>query len=81
MRRAVYVLVLIGLLAVIGVAANGGFEVRGQVSANDTEVEEGYFALTQDTMLMVRPGSPLHHWLKANKGRAVRVVLEPADTQ
>jgi hypothetical protein len=69
------------LVATFGVNANNGIEVRGNLSANDTEREEGYFAIAQDTVLMVRPGSEAHRWLKANSGRTVRIVIEPAETR
>jgi hypothetical protein len=81
MRRWWLYLVLAFLVATFGVRANNGIEVRGNLSANDTEREEGYFAVAQDTVLMVRPGSPAHQWLKANSGRIVRVVIEPAETR
>ena len=80
MRRLV--LVLFALLLMTFVArANGGIELRGQLSANETEMQEGYFAVAQDTVLMVRPGSPLHQWLKQHQGQVVRVVVEPAATR
>jgi hypothetical protein len=69
------------MVATFGARANDGIEVRGSLSANETEREEGYFAIAQDTVLMVRPGSPAHQWLKQNSGRTVRVVIEPAETR
>jgi len=29
-------------------------------------------------VLMVRPGSPEHQWLKAHAGQTVRLIVEPA---
>jgi hypothetical protein len=83
MRRWFLYLVVALVVAVFGIGtnANNGIEVRGNLSANDTEREEGYFAVAQDTVLMVRPGSPAHQWLKANSGRVVRIVIEPAETR
>lgn len=81
MRRWIFVVLLTLMAATFGVAANGGFEVRGQLTANETEAQEGYFAIAEDTVLMVRPGSELHRWLKAHAGRSVRVVVEPAPTE
>ena len=76
---AVFILVAaIFLLGTLGAAAQGGLELKGNLNANDTEREEGYFALAQDTVLMARPGSPEHQWLKAHAGRTVRLVVEPA---
>lgn len=78
MGRAMAIVVLALLAATFGVRASGGFEVRGHLSANETELQEGYFAVAQDTVLMVRPGSELHRWLKAHAGQPVRVLVEPA---
>jgi hypothetical protein len=80
MRRLVLLLFALVLMS-LAVRANGGIELRGHLSANDTELQEGYFAVAQDTVLMVRPGSPLHQWLKEHQGQSVRVVVEPATTK
>jgi hypothetical protein len=80
MRRLVLILIAI-LVMTFAVRANGGIELRGHLSANDTEMQEGYFAVAQDTVLMVRPGSELHQWLKQHQGQTVRVVVEPAATR
>lgn len=63
------------------VRANNGIELRGHLSANETEMQEGYFAVAQDTVLMVRPGSELHRWLKQHHGQTVRIVVEPSTTR
>jgi hypothetical protein len=68
------------LVATLGLAAQDGAELRGLLNANETERNEGYFSVAQDTAIMVRPGSPLHQWLKDHSGQTVRVVIEPADT-
>jgi hypothetical protein len=74
--------ILLGvILMTLAVGANGGIELRGHLSANETELQEGYFAVAQDTVLMVRPGSPLHQWLKEHQGQVVRVIVEPAATK
>jgi hypothetical protein len=80
MRRLVFILLAFIFMA-WAVRANGGIELRGHLSANETEMQEGYFAVAQDTVLMVRPGSQLHQWLKDHQGQTVRVVLEPAATR
>ena len=77
MRRWVLYLVAAFIIATLGLHAQGGVELRGHLTANDTERAEGYFAVAQDTVLMVRPGSELHEWLKSHAGRNVRIVLEP----
>jgi hypothetical protein len=81
MRRVVLVLIATFVLLSLGLRAQGGIELRGNLSANDTEMQEGYFAVAQDTVLMVRPGSQLHTWLKQHSGQTVRVVVEPAATR
>jgi hypothetical protein len=80
MRRLVLILLAL-VLTSFALRANGGIELRGHLSANDTEMQEGYFAVAQDTVLMVRPGSPLHEWLKTHQGQMVRLVVEPAATR
>jgi hypothetical protein len=79
-RVCLFLVALIGLMT-LSARANGGIELRGQLSANETEMQEGYFAVAEDTVLMVRPGSPLHRWLREHAGRTVRVVVEPAATE
>lgn len=81
MRRWLWLLVAVVVLATFGIRAQSGIEFRGNLSANDTEKEEGYFAVAQDTVLMVRPGSELHQWLKEHSGQTVRIVVEPAATR
>ena len=43
------------LIATFGIRAHNGIELRRSLTANDTEKQEGYFAVAQDTVLMVRP--------------------------
>ena len=81
MHRWLLYLMVAVVIATLGVKANGGIEVRGTLSANDTELKEGYFAVAQDTVLMVRPGSALHQWLKEHTGQTVRINIEPAATR
>ena len=81
MRHWLSLLILVAaifFLGSLGTHAQNGLELKGNLNANDTEREEGYFALAQDTVLMVRPGSPEHQWLKAHAGETVRLVVEPA---
>ena len=81
MRWGFLYLIAALIIATLTVKAQGGVELRGNLSANDTEREEGYFAVAQDTVLMVRPGSELHQWLKEHSGQTVRLVVEPAPTK
>jgi hypothetical protein len=81
MRRWLLYVVAALFFATLGArAAHNGIELRGSLTANDTEKQEGYFAVAQDTVLMVRPGSEMHNWLKAHAGQTVRIVVEPAAT-
>jgi hypothetical protein len=80
MRRLVLILIAL-IVTTLVVRANGGIELRGNLNANETEMQEGYFAVAQDTVLMVRPGSDLHKWLKDHQGQTVRIVVEPAATR
>jgi hypothetical protein len=79
MRRTLFV-VAATLVATLGLGAQNGAELRGQLTANETERNEGYFSVAQDTALMVRPGSPLHQWLKEHTGRTVKITIEPGTT-
>lgn len=81
MRRLVLILIAAVIVMTMALRAQSGIELRGRLSANETEMQEGYFAVAQDTVLMVRPGSQLHAWLKEHSGQMVRVVVEPAATR
>jgi hypothetical protein len=61
----------------VAVAAQQGFAIRGRIGATDQEAQEGYFALDNQTMLVVKPGSELHGYLRSRVGQRVRVVIEP----
>ena len=81
MRRLTVILVFAFILMTLGLRAQSGIEFRGNLTANETEMQEGYFAVAQDTVLMVRPGTQLHQWLKQHSGQTVRIVVEPAATR
>jgi hypothetical protein len=81
MFRSLLIVAGISVAATLVVRGQSGIELRGQLSANDTERAEGYFAVAQDTVLMVRPGSELHEWLKTHSGQTVRIVVEPTGTE
>jgi hypothetical protein len=59
------------------VAAQQGFTFSGRINATDQEVQEGYFALDPQTMLVVKPGSPIHAYLRGKVGQRVRITIEP----
>ncbi len=52
--------------------------LTGTVSADADEYGEGYFAIGDQTVIATRPSSPLHEWLKAHRGRRVRLVVDEA---
>jgi hypothetical protein len=78
MRRLLVLITLMGtLLLGFTVAAQEGFVLAGRLSATDQEADEGYFAIDQQTMLVVKPGSELHAYLRGRAGKRVRITVEP----
>lgn len=78
MRRfSVLVAFLAVLLMGLAVAAQQGFSVGGRLGATDQEAQEGYFAVDNQTMIVVKPGSQLHAYLKSKVGQRVRITIEP----
>ena len=73
-------LILALLLLGLGRMTRSGDElaIAGFINATEQEASEGYFALGNDTMVVVKPGSGLQRWLKTHSGERVRVTLEPA---
>lgn len=81
MRRLLVLVALMGtLLMGLAVAAQEGFSLSGRLSATDQEAQEGYFAIDNQTMIVVKPGSDLHAYLRSKVGQRVRVTVEP-DTE
>ena len=78
MRRFVVLVAMVGFLVMsLVAAAQEGFTVSGRLGATDQEAQEGYFAIDQQTMIVVKPGSELHAYLKGKVGRRVRITVEP----
>ena len=77
MKRLAVGLVLGSMLVAAGAAAEDAFSLAGRVSATDQEAQEGYFAIDQQTMVVVKPNSPLHHYLRAKVGQRLRITVEP----
>jgi hypothetical protein len=76
-------LMLILTALVVGIIAGGAavasqasITVQGQVSATEQESDEGYFAVGADTMVVAKPRSALHQWLRAHNNQQVRVTIE-----
>src|SRR5687768_15074624 len=79
MRRFAMLVVVLGiLLAGMAVAAQQGFSLSGRLGATDQEAQEGYFAIDNQTMIVVKPGSDLHDYLRTRVGQRVRVSIEPS---
>ena len=79
MRRRLVLLVgfLVIVLAGLGVAAQEGFSLTGRLGATDQEAQEGYFAIDSQTMIVVRPGSEMHAFLRGKVGQRIRITVEP----
>jgi hypothetical protein len=78
MRRLALLVTLLGtMLLGWSVGAQEGFSLAGRMSATDQEADEGYFAIDQQTMIVVKPGSDLHSFLRGQAGRRVRITVEP----
>jgi len=77
MRRIVAMAGAAVLLAAMAHAAQQGFTIRGRLGATDQEAQEGYFALDSQTMLVVKPGSEIHAYLRSKVGQRVRITIEP----
>jgi hypothetical protein len=65
------------LLLGIGRLTHAGnqLEVAGFVNATAQEADEGYFAVGNDAMIVVKQGSGLQRWLKTHSGQRVRLAL------
>ena len=69
--------IILAVLLTFAVGAENGFTVGGRLSATDQEAQEGYFAIDQETMVVVKPRSPFHSYLKGKVGQRVRITVEP----
>ena len=78
MRRIVVVMATVAVLLMgLAAAAQQGFTIRGRLGATDQEAQEGYFAVDSQTMIVVKPGSELHGYLRSRVGQRVRLTIEP----
>lgn len=76
-RRLVLVAILGAGLMGWTVAAQAGFSLSGRVGATEQESQEGYFAIDNQTMIVVKPGSDLHAYMRSKVGQRVRITVEP----
>ena len=51
--------------------------LSGRLGATDQEAPEGYFAIDNQTMIVVKPGSDFHAYLRTKVGQRVRITVEP----
>ena len=67
------------LLFALGRLSHAGdqMEVAGFVSATAQEADEGYFAVGNDAMVVVKQGSGLQRWLRGHSGQRIRLMLAP----
>jgi hypothetical protein len=72
----VMALVVGALVGGVAVALQASIAVHGRVSATEQESDEGYFAVGPETMVVAKPDSALHQWLRAHNGQQVRVTIE-----
>jgi hypothetical protein len=73
--------VLLAVLLLVLAQAYDGTEFQGDLRATDQEAEEGYFAVGNDTMIVAKPGSSLHRWLRGHVGQRVLVTLQSEPTE
>ena len=78
MRRRWVVAVAVAMLGTgWALGAQQGFSLMGRIGATDQEAQEGYFAIDNETMIVVKPNSPLHVYLRSKVGQQVTVTIEP----
>jgi hypothetical protein len=77
-RVIVLAMLMVTMLLGLKLAAQEGFILNGRLSATDQEADEGYFAIDQQTMIVVKPGSEFHAYLRGQAGKRVRITVEPA---
>ena len=77
MRRLVVFALVISVLLGLAAAAQQGFSLSGRLGATDQEAQEGYFAIDNQTMIVVKPGSDFHAYLRSRVGQRVRITIEP----
>jgi hypothetical protein len=71
-----FLLAIVFCLLTMETVAQSGFAIIGRIGATDQEAQEGYFAIDNETMIMVKLNSELHNYLRARVGQRVRVTIE-----
>jgi len=77
MRTMIVTSALVGTLAGLaaGLLAQDGALVTGRVSAAEHEIDEGYFAIGNDSFVVLKPGSPAHEWMARHVGQSVTIAI------
>ncbi len=76
-RALLFAMLGIVLMGLGLMAAQAGFTLSGRLGATDQEAQEGYFAIDSQTMIVVKPGSEMHTFLRGKVGQRIRVTIEP----
>ena len=76
-RALLFAMLGIVLMGLGLIAAQAGFTLSGRLGATDQEAQEGYFAIDSQTMIVVKPGSEMHTFLRGKVGQRIRVTIEP----
>lgn len=76
-RVACIVLLLLGVVG----AKEDQVTLAGQVIATEQEADEGYFQIgTRENMIVAKPRSELHVWLRGKLNQRVKLTLTPDPT-
>ena len=79
MKRLLVGVIVGSTLGAGGALAADGFSFAGLVGATEQEAQEGYFAVDRQTMIVVKPDSPLHAYMRAKTGQRVRITIDLAE--
>lgn len=84
MRNCLFVILLLSalnLLTAVGSRAqektNVEYSFCGRIGATDQEAQEGYFAIDNQTMIVVKPGSDRHNYFRSKVGQRMCLTVTP----
>lgn len=72
---AIIAFLMLGVVLLVG-QERDRFSISGFLSSTDSEVDEGYFAVDQGMVIMAKPGTDLHAFLRSKVKQRLRVTLE-----
>lgn len=81
MVAALFIRLTIGGFAVGRASNTDEAIITVQVTSAPHEALEGYFSLGDDTTLMVKPGTPLYHFLNNRLGQKITIKMTDAGPQ